>query len=140
MAPTIDVIRHAESTHNVSGERFERDPKLTEDGETQAALLGRSYPHIWHDFSGLSEECFTSYGNTSMRSFQFVNLHGIDLEAKMIETEESCQRLKIPRFVDLSEDEKQRLKSYAVARIQLQKEELDSLTRTERDPRKIDGG
>ncbi|KAI0867385.1 histidine phosphatase superfamily [Hypoxylon argillaceum] len=256
MAPIIDVIRHAESTHNIPGNVDVRDPNLTPNGEAQAFQLGSSYafmsrishivsspmqrslrtaliafgevlltdkkvillpeiqetgvrlsdtghppevlervfgPNIdtslldrdWcckdhsskyipdialveararearvflrglaqgapddahivvvshggflhfltEDFSGLSERYFTTYGNTLMRSFQFVDLHGDDPDAKMVQTEESCQRSSWPRFIDMSEDEKERRKSYAVTRVQRQKRHFDSMTRSRR--------
>ncbi len=43
MAPVIDVVRHAESTHNTTGNVFERDPNLTSHGESQAFRLKISY-------------------------------------------------------------------------------------------------
>lgn len=46
MAPVIDVVRHAESTHNTTGNLYERDPNLTGEGESQAFRLGRSYPFM----------------------------------------------------------------------------------------------
>lgn len=43
MAPIIDVIRHAEATHNTTGNVNVQDPDLTPKGEAQASRLGRSY-------------------------------------------------------------------------------------------------
>ncbi|KAI0438095.1 histidine phosphatase superfamily [Xylaria telfairii] len=258
MAPVIDVIRHAESTHNTTGDVYVRDPNLTTEGESQAFRFGRSYafmgrishvvsspmrrairtsliafedvllagkkvillpelqetgvrpsdmgqppaeieaafkPQVdislldrdWYhkgqgskyipdlalveerarearvflrelaqsgpddahivvvshggflhflteDFSGLSEKYFTSYGNTTTRSFQFVDLYGNDPDAKMVQTEESCQRSRFPRFIDMSEDDKQRLKSYAVERVDWQKRDFEKMTRCNRPP------
>ncbi|KAI0192578.1 phosphoglycerate mutase [Xylaria flabelliformis] len=250
MAPVIDVIRHAESTHNTTLNTYLRDPDLTTEGKSQAFRFGRSYgfmgriSHVvsspmrrairtsliafedvllegkkvillpelqetgvrpsdigqppaeleiafrpfvdigllerdWYqkgqgskyipdlalveararearvflrelaqsgpddahivvvshggflhflteDFSGLSERHFATYGNMKMRSFEFVDLHGDDPDAKMVQTEESCRRSRFPRFVDMSETDKERLKSYAVERVNWQKEEFDS--------------
>ncbi|KAI8623510.1 phosphoglycerate mutase-like protein [Xylariaceae sp. FL1651] len=263
MAPTIDVIRHAEATHNVTGDVYARDPVLTERGEAQAYRLARAYPHMarvrhvvcsplrravrtaliafedrllggqravllpelqetgvrpsdvgqpravleatfrphvdasalgdgrdgegWcykgpgskyvpdvalveararearlflrglaraapddarivvvshggflhfltEDFAGLSERYFTAYGNTTMRSFQFADLHGTDTDATLVETEESCQGLGFPCWASVSEEEKARLKSYAVARIESQKQVFDRMTRCNRRP------
>ncbi|KAI1780548.1 phosphoglycerate mutase-like protein [Hypoxylon cercidicola] len=45
MAPTIDIIRHAESYHNLFGPQV-RDPGITPiGGEQQCAELRRKYPH-----------------------------------------------------------------------------------------------
>ncbi|TGJ83499.1 hypothetical protein E0Z10_g5256 [Xylaria hypoxylon] len=256
MAPVIDVVRHAESTHNTTGNVYERDPNLTSRGESQAFRLGRSYafmgyvshlvsspmrravrtaiiafedvllagkrvillpdlqetgarpsdmgqppdalevafrPQIdsslldrhWcykgqgskytpdvalveerarearvflrelaqsgpdnahivvvshggflhfltEDYSGLSEQYFTAYGNTTMRSFRFVDLNGNDPDAKMVETNESCQKSGLPRFTDMGDDEKERLKSYAVARVEWQKTDFENMTRPRR--------
>ncbi|KAI3320694.1 phosphoglycerate mutase-like protein [Xylariaceae sp. AK1471] len=258
MAPVIDVIRHAESMHNTTGNAYLRDPNLTTEGESQAFRLGRSYafmgrishivsspmrrairtaliafedrllegkkvillpelqetgarpsdigqppdalesafgPQIdtslldrnWcykgpgskyvpdvalveararearvflrelaqsgpddahivvvshggfahfltEDFSGLWKNYFTSYGNTKMRSFQFVDLYGTDPDAKMIETEENCQGSRVPRFAEMSEDEKERLKSYAVARVEWQKLDFEDMARCNQLP------
>jgi broad specificity phosphatase PhoE len=258
MAPVIDVIRHAESTHNTTGNVYVRDPNLTTEGEWQAFRLGRSYAfmrrisHIvsspmrralrtaliafedrllegkrvlllpelqetgvrpsdtgqppdaletafrpqvdtsmldrrWcykgqgskyapdvalveararearvflrelaqsgpddahivvvthagfahfltEDFAGLSPPCFTSYANTAMRSFQFVDLYGTDAEAKMVETQDSCQRSRLPCFAEMSDDEKERLKSYAVERVEWQKQDFEQMTRSNRPP------
>ncbi|KAI0850116.1 histidine phosphatase superfamily [Daldinia vernicosa] len=43
MAPTIDIIRHAEATHNIAGSR-KRDAKLTNYGAGQCILLRDAYP------------------------------------------------------------------------------------------------
>lgn len=258
MAPVIDVVRHAQSTHNTTDNLYERDPDLTSDGESQAFRLGRSYPfmgcvsHIvsspmrrairtaliafeekllagkqvillpelqetgvrpcdtgqppealeqiykpqidispverdWfhkkqgskyvpdvalieararearfflrelaqsgpddahiivvshgvflhfltEDFSGLSPCNFTSYGNVTMRSFQFVDPYGVDPDAKMFQTVPSYQVSKIPRFIDMSEDEKERLRSYAVARVEHQRCIFEAMTRCHRPP------
>ncbi|KAI1260250.1 histidine phosphatase superfamily [Xylariaceae sp. FL1019] len=258
MAPIIDVIRHAEATHNVTGGSvWERDPELTTDGEAQAGQLGRSYPYtslIYHvvcspmrravktaliafedhvsgtpaillpelqetgvhpsdhgqsrqallklfrpqvdvnelddkwnykgqgskyepdvplveararearvflrrlarkapddahivvvshggflhfltnDFAGLSEEYFTSYRNTGMRSFEFADLHGDDVEAKLVETRESCLKSGLGFYALLSEEEKAELKSYAVRRVLAQKGEFDRMTAPDRPP------
>ncbi|KAI0413409.1 histidine phosphatase superfamily [Xylaria grammica] len=258
MAPVIDFIRHAEATHNVTGDASVRDPNLTIDGHSQAYRLGRSYafmghishvvsspmrrairtaiiafedallagrkvillpelqetgtrpsntgqppnelelafgPHIdsslldrnWYkkdrgskylpdvalieerarearvflrdlaqsgpdnahivvvshagflhflteEFSGLSEEYFTTYGNTTMRSFQFAHLNGRDPEAKLVETNASCRRSGLPRFVDMSDEEKERLKSYAVARVEWQKRAFERMTPVTQPP------
>ncbi|KAI1741088.1 phosphoglycerate mutase-like protein [Xylaria scruposa] len=258
MAPVIDVIRHAESTHNITRNAYLRDPDLTTEGKSQAYRFGRSYgfmgrishvvsspmrrairtsliafedvlldgkkvillpelqetgvrpsdigqppaaleiafrPQVdiglverdWYhkdqsskyipdlalveararearvflrelaqsgpddahiivvshagflhflteDFSGLSEQYFTTYGNMTMRSFQFVDLYGDDPDAKMVQTEESCRRSRFPRFVDMSETDKERLKSYAVKRVKRQKEEFDSITQRNQPP------
>lgn len=80
---------------------------------------------LTEDFSGLWERYFTSYGNTTMRSFQFVDLHGDDPDAKMVQTEDSCQMSRYPRFVDMSEDERKRLRSFAVARVEWQKRDFE---------------
>jgi broad specificity phosphatase PhoE len=258
MAPVIDVIRHAESTHNTTGNVYVRDPNLTIEGELQAFRLGRSYAfmrcisHIvsspmrrairtaliafedklldgkkiillpelqetgvqpsdtgqppaalemafrpqvdtslldnnWcykgqgskyvpdmtliearardarvflrelaqsapddahivivshggflhfltEDYSGLSQRYFTSYGNTAMRSFQFVDLYGDDPDAKMVEMEESYQISRSPCFAEMSDDDKKRLKSYAVARVEWQKRDFENMTRPDRPP------
>ncbi|KAI0104676.1 histidine phosphatase superfamily [Nemania sp. FL0031] len=46
MPPTIDIIRHAESQHNVevNGDML-RDPSLTFTGTHQAMMLGSTYPY-----------------------------------------------------------------------------------------------
>ncbi|KAI0534301.1 histidine phosphatase superfamily [Xylaria digitata] len=258
MSPLIDVIRHAESTHNATGNVYERDPNLTIRGESQAFRLGRSYAYMGHishvvsspmrravrtaivafedvllagkrvillpnlqetgarpsdmgqppsaletafrpyidsslldrdwcykgqgskyipdvalieerarearvflrdlaqsgpenahivvvshggflhflteDFSGLSERYFTTYGNTTMRSYRFADLYGRDPDAKMVETSWSCQRSGLPRFGDMSDDEKPRLKSYAVARVEAQKADFERMTKPRRPP------
>ncbi|KAI8946618.1 hypothetical protein F4801DRAFT_563816 [Xylaria longipes] len=69
-----------------------------------------------------------------MRSFQFVDLYGTDPDAKMVQTEESCRRSRYPRFVDMSDADKERLKSYAVARVNWQKSDFDNMTRCNRPP------
>ena len=45
MATQIHLVRHAESTHNVSKDFSERDPPLTEIGVKQASELVSSFPH-----------------------------------------------------------------------------------------------
>ncbi|KAF2971788.1 hypothetical protein GQX73_g1786 [Xylaria multiplex] len=258
MPPVIDVIRHAEATHNVTGDVYERDPNLTMKGETQAFRLGRSYAYMGHishvvsspmrravrtaivafedvllagkrvillpelqetgarpsdmgqppnsleaafrphidsslldrnwfykgqgskyipdvalieerarearvflrdlaqsgpdnahivvvshggflqflteDFAGLSERYFTVYGNTALRSYRFANLFGRDPDAKLVETSWSCQRSGLPRFIDMSDDDKKRLKSYAVARVEMQKADFENMTKPRRPP------
>ncbi|KAI0423835.1 histidine phosphatase superfamily [Xylaria sp. FL1042] len=253
MAPVVDVIRHAESTHNTTGNVYERDPNLTSNGEWQAYLLGKSYPfmdkisHVisspmrrtirtgiiafenvllrgkkvillpelqetgiqpsdtgqpaeeleavfrpqidtslldrkwWlkrqgskyvpdvalveararearvflrelaqegpddahivvishggflhfltDNYSGLTENCFTTYGNTAVRSFQFANLSGTDPDAKLVETDESVQRSRLPRFTELSDEEKELRKSFAVRRVEAQKRDFENATR-----------
>jgi broad specificity phosphatase PhoE len=44
MAPIIYLVRHAESTHNVSKDFSLRDPPLTDLGRTQASALVRNFP------------------------------------------------------------------------------------------------
>ncbi|KAI1311168.1 histidine phosphatase superfamily [Xylaria venustula] len=256
MPPVIDVIRHAESTHNTTRNSYERDPNLTTHGEWQAFHLGKSYafmnkishlvsspmrrairttliafedvllqgkkvillpelqetgtrpsdtgqpprdleavfrPQIdtslldrnWflkkqgskyipdvalieararearvflrelaqsgpddahivvvshggflhfltENYSGLTEEYFTTYGNTTMRSFQFVNLYGTDPDAKMVETRQSLQKSRLPPFTELSEEKRELLKSHAVRRIDAQKREFERATRCNR--------
>ncbi|OTB05358.1 hypothetical protein M426DRAFT_21951 [Hypoxylon sp. CI-4A] len=44
MAPTIDIIRHAESQHNVSIKDVS-DPEITNTGTAQCEILRRSYPY-----------------------------------------------------------------------------------------------
>ncbi|KAI0148630.1 histidine phosphatase superfamily [Xylariaceae sp. FL1272] len=257
MAPIIDVIRHAEATHNVSGNKWERDPKLTRDGEAQAEALRDFYPYkrlihhvvsspmrravktaliafenhmsgrpaillpelqetgvhpsdvghsqdvlldmfrpyvdadmldkkwndkgqgskyepdvplveerarearvflrelarkapddahivvvshggflhfLTEDFAGLSDEYFTSYGNADMRSFEFANLHGDDLDAKLVETRDSCLKSKLVVYASLSGEEQARLKTYAVARVKAQKRQFDRMTAPYRPP------
>ncbi|KAI0403508.1 histidine phosphatase superfamily [Xylaria palmicola] len=46
MPPVIDVIRHAQSTHDANGNAFARDPALTAEGESQAFRLGRSFGYM----------------------------------------------------------------------------------------------
>ncbi|KAI1274496.1 histidine phosphatase superfamily [Xylaria sp. FL0933] len=254
MAPVIDFIRHAESTHNTTGNLYERDPNLTSNGEWQAYRLGKSYPfmnkisHVvsspmrrairtgllafenvllqgkrvillpelqetgflpsdtgqpaeeleasfrpqidstllerkwWlkrqgskyvpdvalveararearvflrelaqeapddahiivishggflhfltDNYSGLTEKCFTTYDNTAVRSFQFADINGTDHDARLVETDESVQRSRLPRFTELSDEEKELRKSYAVKRIEAQKREFERATRT----------
>ncbi|KAI1110213.1 phosphoglycerate mutase-like protein [Nemania sp. NC0429] len=254
MPPIIDVIRHAEATHNTTGNVNQQDPDLTPNGEAQASKLGRSYafkPRITHvvsspmrrairtaliafedvlsegegkkvvllpelqetgvrpsdtgqspealemafgprvdtspldsdwchkdrnskyfpdvalveararearvflrdlarrgpddahivvvshggfihflteDFSGLWERYFTSYGNTTMRSFQFVDLRGDDdPDARMVQTHESCRLSRVPRYMDMSEEEKARCRAPAVARVEWQKRDFEYL-------------
>ncbi|KAI0970947.1 histidine phosphatase superfamily [Xylaria arbuscula] len=258
MAPVIDVIRHAESTHNTTRNSYERDPNLTTHGEWQAFRLGKSYafmnkishivsspmrrairtiliafedvllqgkraillpelqetgtspsdmgqppadleavfrPQIdtslldrnWflkkqgskyipdvalvearacearvflrdlarcgppdahivvvshggflhfltENYSGLTDEHFTTYKNTTMRSFQFVDLYGTDPDAKMVETKESLQKSMLPPFTELDDEKKELLKSYAVRRIDAQKRDFESATRCNRPP------
>ncbi|KAI1348983.1 histidine phosphatase superfamily [Xylaria sp. FL0043] len=47
MPPTIDIVRHAESRHNVepNGGAI-RDPHLTTNGIAQAEALGSTYPYM----------------------------------------------------------------------------------------------
>ncbi|KAI1121775.1 histidine phosphatase superfamily [Nemania abortiva] len=258
MGPVIDVVRHAQSTHNTTGNVWVRDPNLTPEGEKEASRLRRSYPHMerishivsspmqravrtaliafepavlegkkvvllpelqetgvrpsdtghppeviertfepyvdtslldrdWcskvqgskylpdmalveararearvfirelaqkapddahiivvshggflhfltEEYSGLSEEYFTTYGNASMRSFQFADLHGKDPDAKLIETEESCELSGWPCFIDMSDDEKELLKTYAVARVNWQMKDFERMTRPNQPP------
>ncbi|KAI1411749.1 phosphoglycerate mutase-like protein [Hypoxylon sp. FL1857] len=44
MAPTIDIIRHAQSYHNVAGSHF-RDPPITDVGVRQCEFLREVYPY-----------------------------------------------------------------------------------------------
>ncbi|KAI1427550.1 histidine phosphatase superfamily [Xylaria sp. FL1777] len=258
MAPVIDVIRHAESTHNISGNAYERDPDLTAHGEWQAYFLGKTYPfmnkisHVvsspmrrairtaliafervllegkkaillpelqetgiqpsdmgqppdalevvfrpqidtslldrkWflksqdskyipdvalveararearvflrelaqsgpddahivvvshggflhfltESYSCLTEGHFTTYNNTTVQSFQFVDLYGTDPDAKMIETKENCKRLNLGPFMKMSDEEKKLCKSYAVARIEAQKRDFEKATSSNRPP------
>ncbi|GAP85632.1 putative phosphoglycerate mutase family protein [Rosellinia necatrix] len=94
------------------------------------------------DFAGLSGDdnaadaaAATAYGNAAMRSFRFVDLSGTadaDADATMVETEESCRRSGLPRYVGLGGAERERLRSYAVARVQRQKRDFDKMTRCNR--------
>lgn len=106
---------------------FLRD--LARRGPDDAHIVVVSHGGFIHflteDFSGLWAKCFTSYGNTTMRSFQFVDLHGDDPDAKLVQTEESCRLSRYSRFVDLSEREKMRLRSIAVARVEWQKRDWE---------------
>ncbi|KAI1109946.1 histidine phosphatase superfamily [Nemania sp. NC0429] len=45
MAPIIDIVRHAESQHQIEGDHL-RDPSLTEKGISQAVGLGETYPYM----------------------------------------------------------------------------------------------
>ncbi|KAI0555819.1 phosphoglycerate mutase-like protein [Xylaria curta] len=112
--------------------------ELAQSGPEDAHIIVVSHGGFLHflteDFSGLSEQYFTAYGNMTMRSFEFVDLYGDDTDAKMVQTEESCQRTRFPRFVDMSEVDKERLKSYAVDRVNWQKEEFDSITQRNQPP------
>lgn len=47
MPPTIDIVRHAQSRHNVepNGDAL-RDPSLTVTGEDQAKALGSTFPYM----------------------------------------------------------------------------------------------
>ncbi|KAI0508334.1 histidine phosphatase superfamily [Xylaria bambusicola] len=83
---------------------------------------------LTEDYSGLSERYFTAYGNLTIRGFEFVDLLGEDPDAKLVETADSLAWSKLPRFVDLSDEEKARLKSYAVARVELQKQQFERAT------------
>ncbi|KAI0484202.1 phosphoglycerate mutase-like protein [Xylariaceae sp. FL0804] len=48
MAPIIDVVRHAESLHNVTEDgSYIFDPNLTENGYRQCRELARTYPFKW---------------------------------------------------------------------------------------------
>ncbi|KAK0614614.1 phosphoglycerate mutase family protein [Immersiella caudata] len=44
--PTIYVVRHAESTHNITKDFSLRDPGLTPTGFTQASALAKTFPHL----------------------------------------------------------------------------------------------
>ncbi|KAK4444576.1 histidine phosphatase superfamily, clade-1 [Podospora aff. communis PSN243] len=44
--PTIYLIRHAESTHNLTKDFSLRDPGLTPTGFTQASALPKTFPHL----------------------------------------------------------------------------------------------
>ncbi|KAK2736229.1 hypothetical protein FQN57_000827 [Myotisia sp. PD_48] len=48
MASQIHLVRHAESTHNVSKDFSQLDPGLTPLGIQQAAQLGQTFPHLTH--------------------------------------------------------------------------------------------
>ncbi|KAI0116355.1 histidine phosphatase superfamily [Nemania sp. FL0031] len=108
--------------------------KATDNAHIIVMSHGGFLHFLTEDFSGLREWRFSCYGNTKMRSFQFVDLHGKDLDAKMVETEESCKSSGWPCFKDMSEDEKKLLKSYAVARVNWQKEDYDNMTKPNRPP------
>ncbi|KAI3338564.1 hypothetical protein F4824DRAFT_84381 [Ustulina deusta] len=112
--------------------------ELAQSGPDDAHIVVVSHGGFLHflteNYSGLTEKCFTTYGNTTIRSFQFVDLYGTDPDAKMVETEESFQKSKLPRFTDMSDDEKELCKSHAVARIELQKRDFENATRCNRPP------
>jgi broad specificity phosphatase PhoE len=44
MSPTIYLVRHAESEHNVSKDFSQRDPPLTSAGLRQASAIGEGFP------------------------------------------------------------------------------------------------
>jgi broad specificity phosphatase PhoE len=44
--PTVYIIRHAESVHNVTKDFSLRDPGLTPTGFTQASALATTFPHL----------------------------------------------------------------------------------------------
>ncbi|KAK4183945.1 histidine phosphatase superfamily [Podospora australis] len=46
MSPKVYVVRHAESTHNVTKDFSLRDPGLTATGFTQAKNLGETFPSL----------------------------------------------------------------------------------------------
>ncbi|KAH8165775.1 hypothetical protein CIB48_g2472 [Xylaria polymorpha] len=49
MPPTINIVRHAESRHNVEVRGDEiRDPSLTVKGMDQAKALGNTFPYAYH--------------------------------------------------------------------------------------------
>ncbi|KAI1341910.1 phosphoglycerate mutase-like protein [Xylariaceae sp. FL0016] len=246
MAPTIDVIRHAESYHNVDpAHRNTRDPNLTPHGREQCRALAQTYPHMRHvshlvasplnrcvstaviafgdavsagkqaillpelqetgnmptdtgsdreaiqfmygsqvdvseldsnwsyrgpgsfytpdlalveerarqarlfirnlarqarddahivvvshggflhfltqDFAGIGGRYFTSYGNLTMRSFHFDDLHGQDSVAAMSETPSSQEKNNFNCWSTLSEEERRIAKACATRRVEAQK-------------------
>lgn len=112
--------------------------ELAQSGPENAHIVVVGHGGFLHflteDFSGLSEERFSTYGNATIRSFQFVDLNGNDRHARMVETDESCRKSRLPRFVDLSREERERLRSFAVARVDHQKRGFDQMTRCNRPP------
>lgn len=115
---------------------FLRD--LARRGPDDAHIVVVSHGGFIHflteDFSGLWGKYFTSYGNTTMRSFRFVDLHGDDPDTKMVQTEESCELSRYTRFVDMSDNEKKRLRSIAVARVEWQKRDFEYMMEYDQPP------
>ncbi|KAI1750634.1 histidine phosphatase superfamily [Xylaria castorea] len=75
MAPIIDVIRHAESTHNTTGNSNVRDPNLTTEGESQAFRFGRSYAFMGRISHVVSSPMRRAI-RTSLIAFEDVLLEG----------------------------------------------------------------
>ncbi|KAI0457202.1 histidine phosphatase superfamily [Xylaria acuta] len=75
MAPVIDVIRHAESTHNTTGNSYVRDPNLTTEGESQAFRFGRSYAFMGRISHVVSSPMRRAI-RTSLIAFEDVLLEG----------------------------------------------------------------
>ncbi|KAJ2975270.1 hypothetical protein NUW58_g8407 [Xylaria curta] len=147
--PYVDIsVLDNKWFHKVPGSKYLPDVALVEARARQARIFlrelaqyGPDDAHIvvvshggflhflTEDYSGLSERYTTTYGNAMMRSFEFVDLYGDDDDAKMVETDESCRKWRLPRFIDMSQDEKERLRSYAVARVESQKRIFENMTR-----------
>ncbi|CAJ2511152.1 Uu.00g067770.m01.CDS01 [Anthostomella pinea] len=92
-----------------------------DDARIVVITYGRFVHFLTQDFSGLLLDRFTTYPNLGMRSFECVDLHGTHGDAELVETKESNESSDLPPWASLSEEEKQRLRSYAVERVELQK-------------------
>ncbi|KAI1368175.1 histidine phosphatase superfamily [Xylaria arbuscula] len=123
-----------------TGSRFAPDVALIEERARKARVflreLAQSGPEDAHipvithgsfahflteNYAGLSLQQYTTFQDVGMRSFEFVDLLGDDRDAKMIETADSLAKSKLPRFEDLDDVEKSRLKMCAVMGVERQK-------------------
>ncbi|KAI8946617.1 histidine phosphatase superfamily, partial [Xylaria longipes] len=75
MAPVIDVIRHAQSTHNTTRNSYVRDPNLTTEGEWQAYRFGRCYAFMGRISHVVSSPMRRAI-RTSLIAFEDVLLEG----------------------------------------------------------------
>lgn len=119
--------------------------ELAQEGPDDAHIVvithGRFAHFLTEDYSGLHFQRYTTYGHATMRSFEFVNLLGNDPNAKMVETADSSIKSRLPRFVDLDDEERSRLKLCAVMGVELQKPSHNEPEPAENlDPRLLEAG
>ncbi|CAM1507477.1 Fc.00g071180.m01.CDS01 [Cosmosporella sp. VM-42] len=101
MAPTIYLIRHAESVHNVSKDFSHRDPPLTELGVVQASALGESFPSL-ASVTIVMTSPLTRALETTLAAFshvldkQFVGDDGINAGAHLVLDPDLQERSDLP--------------------------------------------
>ncbi|KAI1506259.1 phosphoglycerate mutase-like protein [Biscogniauxia marginata] len=102
--------------------RFLRDLARGAPDDAHIAVVthGGFLHFLTDDYAGLGPGCFSSFGNTDMKSYQFADLHGDNDEAALVRVSWDRELRPVHGLAAASEEERRALKIFAVDRVRLQ--------------------